>query len=147
MLTNIEIIFDNQQAMMKHLKKKSYEENMKVFLGKNGHYFTEMNEYMDAADDKERAAKELGTCFVDAVEKKFAKGKKGKIASPIQADLNMFMIYYVFPAILKTEHADSKILADGVCNAWREKFKGGQIGYTDYDSIYNSFREKIFGIF
>lgn len=147
MLTNVETMFDNQQDMMKHLKKKSYEENMAIFLGKNRHYFAEMNEYMDAAEDKEKAAKELGSCFVKAVEKRFAKGKKGKIASPVQADLNMFMIYFVFPAILKTGHADSKILADGLCNSWRENFKGGQIGYTDYDTIYNSFREKIFGIF
>ena len=147
MLTNVETLFDNQQEMMKHLKKKSYEQNMKEFLGKNQHYFTEMNEYMATAEDKEKAAKELGTCFVDSVEKKFAKGKKGKIPSPVQADLNMFVIYYVFPAILKTGHADSKVLADGLCNAWRERFKGGQIGYTDYDTIYNSFREKIFGIF
>lgn len=147
MLTNVETMFDNQQEMMRHLKKKSYEENMKVFIGKNRGYLAEMNEYMDAAEDKEKAAKELGSCFVEAVEKRFAKGKKGKIASPVQADLNMFMIYFVFPAILKTGHADSKVLADGLCNAWREKFKGGQIGYTDYDTIYNSFREKIFGVF
>ena len=147
MLTNVVTMFDNQKEMMKHLKKKSYEQNMKEFFGKNQRYFTEMNEYMDGAEDKEKAAKELGECFVDAVEKEFAKGKKGKIASPVQADLNMFMIYYVFPAILKTGHADCKVLADGLCNAWRENFKGGQIGYTDYDTLYNSFREKIFGIF
>lgn len=147
MLNNIETIFDNQQDMMKHLKKKSYEQNMNTFLGKNQHYFTEMNEYMDSAEDKEKAAKELGACFVDAVEKKFAKGQKAKIPAPVQADLNMFMIYFVFPAVLKTGHADCKVLADGLCNAWRGRFKGGQIGYTDYDTLYNSFREKIFGIF
>ena len=140
-------MFDNHQEMMKHLKKKSYEQNMKEFLGKYQHYFKEMTEYMDAAEDKEKAADEIGSCFTDAIEKRFAKGKKGKIVSYVQADLNMFMIYYVFPAVLKTGHADSKVLADGICNAWRTKFKGGQIGFTDYDTIYNSFREKIFGIF
>lgn len=147
MLNNIETLFDNQQEMMKHLKKKSYEKNMKEFLEKNQHYFQEMTEYLDVASDKEKAAEEIGIRLVDAVEERFSKGKKGKIVSYVQADLNMFMIYYVFPAILKTEHADKKLIADGICNAWRARFKGGQIGYTDYDSIYSSFREKIFGIF
>ena len=35
--------------------------------------------------------------------------KKGKIwTGAIQTDLNFFMIYYVFPAILLTEHDDAK---------------------------------------
>ena len=148
MLNGVAEMFDNQQQMMKHLKKKNYESNMKEFLEGYGHYFEEMTAYLDAASDKEKASKELGVCFVDAVEERFSKGKKGKIASHIQADLNMFMIYYVFPAILKTNHEDCRMIADELCNAWRGRFKHGQIvGYTDYDSLYESFREKIFGIF
>ena len=32
--------------------------------------------------------------------------------SAVQTDLNFFMIYYVFPAILLTEHDDAKLIAD-----------------------------------
>ena len=65
----------------------------------------------------------------------------------MQTDLNFFMIYYVFPAILLTEHDDAKLIADYLCSRWGEKFKNSKIQYTDYDSLYVSFREKIFGIF
>ena len=67
--------------------------------------------------------------------------------SAVQTDLNFFMIYYVFPAILLTEHDDAKLIADHLCSRWGEKFKNSKIQYTDYDSLYVSFREKIFGIF
>lgn len=57
------------------------------------------------------------------------------------------MIYYVFPTILGTEHEYAKLIADSICSAWGKRFKESQIQYTDYDTLYGSFREKIFGIF
>ena len=147
MLENIASMFDNMKEMMKKLKKKSYEINMGQFLETNGHYFDEMTAYVDAAEDKECAAKEIAVCFVDSVEERFASGKKNKIASYQQADLNMFAVYFVFPALLKTEHTEAKTIADAICEEWSARFKDAKIGYTDYDTLYASFREKIFGIF
>lgn len=69
-----------------------------------------------------------------------------KIPSHVQADVNFFMIYYVFPALLKTEHEWCRLIADSICVEWKKRFKRSAIGYTDYDSIYKSFREKAFGI-
>ena len=93
-----------------------------------------------------RAAEEIADTLINRVEKKFAS-KKGKIDSRTQVDLNFFMIYYVFPTILGTEHEYAKLIADSICSAWGKRFKESQIQYTDYDTLYGSFREKIFGIF
>lgn len=147
MLDNLETMFDNMKDMLKKLKKKSYEENMGQFLKKHNHYFQEIMEYMDAADDKEKAAGEIAASFGECVENTFGKGAKKKIPSSQQADINFFMIYYVFPAILKTEHEDCRLLADSICREWKGRFKNSAIGYTDYDSLYDSFKEKIFGLF
>ncbi len=147
MLNNLETIFDNMVGMMKKLKKKSYEANMKQFLEKNQHYFDEVTAYLDAAKDKEEAANEVATIFADTVENAFGKGEKKKIPSRTQADVNFFMIYYVFPAILKTGHEHCRLVADSICAEWKKRFKDSEIGYTDYDSLYKAFREKIFGIF
>ena len=62
-------------------------------------------------------------------------------------DLNFFMIYYVFPAILMTQNDNAKLMADTLCETWGKSFKDSKIGYTDYDTLYESFKEKIFGIF
>lgn len=147
MLENLETIFDNMDGMLKKLKKKSYEENTKQFTLKHGHFFREMMDYIDAADEKEEAAKDIARALGESAENTFGKGAKKKISSSVQADINFFMIYYVFPSILKTEHKDSRLVADSICSEWKERFKSSEISYTDYDSLYNSFREKIFGIF
>ena len=90
-------------------------------------------------------AKEISKVFIAAVKERFEK--KGKIKGYIQMDLNFFMIYYVFPAILMTQHEEAKLIADTLCEDWGNSFKDSKIGYTDYDTIYNSFKEKIFGLF
>lgn len=145
MLDNIGTIFNEMQPMMKSLKKASYERNMEQFRVKHGHYFEEMMLFMEAASDKETAAGEIAGLFTAAAEDKLIL--RGRIRQRTQADANFFMIYYVFPALLLTGNQYAKAAADSICTAWGKKFRNSRIGYTDYDSIYGAFREKIMGIF
>lgn len=147
MLDQVETMFNDMRPMMKKLKKASYRENMSTFVAENGHYLDEMTNYTDQAEDKEAAAEEIAVCLTDKVYQAFVSPKKKKIEGPVQADLNLFMVYYVFPALLKTEHEDAKLIADKICEQWAVRFKNSNISYTDYDSIYNSFRERVFGLF
>ena len=102
MLDHVEKIFADMKPMMKKLKKASYKVNMEAFIENHGHYFREMTEYTENASDKETAAKELAVDFTDKVYDAYVSPKKGKIDSAVQTDLNFFMIYYVFPALLLT---------------------------------------------
>ncbi len=145
MLDQVGSIFDNMVAMLKKIKKKTYEPRMEEFRKEYGHYFIEMTEYMDGREDKAQAAEEIAEAFVGAV--KSHAEIKGKIGGRKQADMNFFMIYYVFPAILLTEHEHAKEIADAICKTWGETFKDSNIGYTTYEKLNESFRNKIFGIF
>lgn len=147
MLDHVEIVFENMKPMMKKLKKASYKKNMDEFLAQHGHYFREMTTLMDQAEDKENAAEQIANIFAEQVEKAYTSPKKGRIDGVVQMDLNFFMIYYVFPAILLTGHEDAKLVADRLRDEWGRRFKDSRIDYTDYDSLYGAFREKIFGIF
>lgn len=148
MLEQVETMFDGMRDMMKKLKKKSYETNMEAFRERNGHFFQEMTQYVEQKaerEEKEAAAKELAAVFTGAVKRRFSV--KGRIKSYTQADMNLFMIYYVFPALLLTEGADRNLIADSIRDEWGAQFRDSKIQYADYDRIYGAFREKIFGIF
>lgn len=146
MLEGLENIFNKNEEMLKRLKKEIFEKNTKAFIEENGHYFEEIQEYMEEAKEKERAAEEIGKCFVQAVKNKFSN-KRGKIDSHTQANLNFFMIYYVFPAILSMETEEPELVAKEICNIWSKSFKDSNIQYADYDTLYGAFRKKIFGVF
>lgn len=145
MFENMENMFDGMQIMMKKLKKYSYEKNMEVFREKNNKYFSEMIEYIKQAENKKQAAEEIAVCFAGKVENHFTVN--GKIKGRTQADLNFFMIYYTFPAILLTENPDAETIAQAICTEWGSRFKDSKIGYANYNRIHDAFREKIFGIF
>ncbi len=149
MLDTAAEMFENMSEMMRKLKKLSYEKNMKVFREKYGHYIDEMLAACDGSEEKEAAAKEASSAFTASVQKTYAKCgkliKKERIEGRTQADLNFFMIYYVFPAILLSESESKDLLADTLCKQWNAAFGQG-IGYTTYDKIHDNFREKIFGI-
>ncbi len=145
MLDHIEVIFREMEIMMKKLKKASYEKNMKEFREKHNHYFCEMIEYIDSEADKDAAAEHIAKVFIDAVENSFSHN--GKIKAYIQVDLNLFMIYYVFPAILLTEHQDADRICEMICRTWNGTFRESEIQYESYDKIYEAFRDKMFGIF
>ena len=145
MLDHIELIFTDLEQMLRKLKKLSYEENMKKFRATQGHFIDEITGFVKSAPDAREAADEVGKTFADGVFNAFNVG--GKMKGRKQADLNFFMIYYVFPAILLTEDTYADEICTGIKNAWNAKFRDTNIGYTDYDTLYNSFRNKIFGIF
>ena len=126
------------------LKKKTYEAKMKAFREKNNEFFFEMMDQLKFGN-KEVIARHLSNSFVAAVKQIFEK--RGRIKGNQQMDLNFFMIYYVFPAILMTQSEDAKLMADTLCETWGNSFKDSKIGYTEYDKLYESFKEKIFGIF
>lgn len=145
MLNQVETMFDNMVIMMKKLKKATYEKNMNAFREAYGHFFEEMVQYVEGSQNQEAAAKEVAVVFTDAVKKRFSV--KGKIRPRTQADLNFFMIYYVFPAVLLTESETKNLIAESIRDEWVAKFEDSNIGYADYDKIYSGFREKILGIF
>lgn len=145
MLTGVENIFEDMNGMMKKLKKSSYEKNMGVFRENYNLYFEEMASYVGMADDTGKAAEEIAKEFVDKVEQK--NTVKGKISGRRQADLNFFMIYYVFPAILLEDAQNGTLTADAICKEWGGRFRESKIRYADYDTIYKGFRDKIFGLF
>lgn len=145
MLEQVAGMYDNMKPMLKKLKKKSYEQNMKMFREQYGHYLNDMMDYISRNENKKEAAKEISEIFCERVKERFAV--RGKIKGVVQMDLNLFSVYYIFPAIMLSYHDEAKMLADTLCETWSSAFKDGKIGYTDYNTLYNTFNEKIFGIF
>lgn len=145
MFQNIELIFSDMELMMKKLKKLSYEANMEKFRSEQGHFIDEMVSYVKEAEDKEEACKKVGCDFAEGVFAAF--NKNGKISGRKQADMNFFMVYYVFPAILLTEDENATGICDGVKEAWNARFKDTNISYTTYERLHSTFRNKIFGLF
>lgn len=148
MLEQAGTMFDNMEAMMYRIKKKVYAERMEQFQEKNRALLAQMLGFVEQAEEQRRgeAAAQVAKAFADAVEARFAK--RGKISGRSQMDINLFMIYYVFPAILLSGSECAVPLADAIRDEWRGRFRdSAQIGYTTYEEISSTFQEKFLGLF
>ncbi len=139
-------IFDNMPKMLKRIKRDTYTVYFDDFESKNLHIFTEMLNTIGTSENKEATATELAENFVTQIKDNF-KNKKNKVPKSIQISLNMFMIYYVFPLILKCDDESSTLLADKICTSWRQNFEESNISYANYETIHSSFKEKVLGLF
>lgn len=141
MLEQAGTMFDNMEAMLNRIKKKVYKERMEQFREKNRVILAEMT---DLAEQGKAA--QVAKALADAVESRFAK--RGKISGRSQMDINLFMIYFVFPAILLTESEAAVPLADAIRDEWRGRFRdSAQLNYTDFNELSGTFQEKFLGLF
>ncbi len=140
-----EQVFKDLEQMLRKLKKPTYEANMEKFRAEQGEFIDQMVQYVKNSEDTDDAIKKISNAFADDVFKAFSV--KGRIGGRMQADMNFFMIYYVFPAILLTKADCAQGLCDGLRDAWNSRFRNTRINYTSYDRLYETFRNKIFGIF
>lgn len=166
MLEQAGSMFDNMEGMLNRIKKKVYEERMDSFRKKNAQLLSEMIDFVEQAENQDQAenenqaevenqdqvekgneaAAQMAKAFADAVEARFAK--RGKISGRSQMDINLFMIYFVFPAILLTESDCAVSLADAIRDEWRGRFRdSAQLDYTTYEEISGTFKEKFLGLF
>lgn len=146
MLEQAEMMFDNMEMMLYRIKKKVYKERMEQFREKNQETLAEMTGLVEQGKDREAAAAQVAEALADAVEHRFAK--RGRISGRSQMDINLMMIYYVFPAILMTQSECAVLLADAIRDEWRRRFRdSAQIQYTTFEELCSNFQEKFLGLF
>ncbi len=143
MLQGIEQIFENIAEMNAGLKRTTYQEKFEKFQAEYGHYFEEMCSYMEETENHEAAAEAIGVRLMHAAEKSCGN-KRGKLDGRTRSELSLFMVYYVFPSILK-QGGDAEALAEGVLQVSREVLRNKELQYADYDTIYYGFSDKILG--
>ena len=135
MAFNIDKIFESYEPFSRITTKKEYENRMSTFQAERYAYLRELTEATDIAV--------ASKTFCDGVHEKFKKF--GKVRTGELMDLNCFLIYYIFPSILKNEGERAAAICNTLKDTWNSRFKC-DINYTDYDSLMGGFKKKILGI-
>ncbi|SDB31381.1 hypothetical protein SAMN02910298_01558 [Pseudobutyrivibrio sp. YE44] len=131
---NVNKIFEDVAYLSKVHTKKEYEAHTINFKEDRYGEFEALVKASDVTAECKQFCEDVFAGF-----KKF-----GKVRGTDQMNLNYFMIYYVFPTILSEEEKGQEI-CDNLKDVWNERFKCN-INYTDYNSLYDGFQTKIFGI-
>lgn len=141
-------LFDDYEILLQKFKKSEYIKNMDVYRNK---YEEQLKTLIDAASDVNDpdASKDKYIEFSKQICKKYSfLNRLGKLK---KQDLSLFMIYFIFPAMLLTGKDNdcderSKEACDRLLKAWNDTL-GVNIDYVDYNNILAGFNDKMFGIF
>ncbi len=145
MFDNAASMFEGYKTKLKKIKKKTYEERFDAFFSTNRSCLEDMALYVKGRDDADTAAAEVANIFAENVFAEY--GRNGKIAGSEKMDLSLFMIYYVFPAMLKLDDPNSTRICDAIRDEWRKRTDNPTFDYTTYEDLHGSFQEKLFGLF
>lgn len=137
-------LFEDYSVKMKKLGKKVYEKQMAGFRERKGEEINALVEEYSEVAQQEGAGRALADEFASQIFDAYEK--RGKVKTSVMTELNLYMICYIFPAILLTENENAKALCDSLRDSWNKKFNE-KIDYTDYNTILGGFRDKLFGIF
>ena len=145
MFDNTVSMFDGYRTKLKKIKRRTYEERFEIFFTENRACFEDMTQYVKGREDTAVAAGEVANIFAENVFAEY--GKAGKLSGSDKTDLSLYMIYYVFPSILKLGDVNSKVLCDAIRDEWRRRTDNPLFDYTTYEELHGTFQEKLFGIF
>ena len=88
MLDHVENIFNNMPEMLKRLKKASYAERMERFRDEHGHFFREMTDAVELAEDPETLA---FTAFCTITDISGHRRREGLLKALIQRDYDFVL--------------------------------------------------------
>lgn len=145
MFDNTAIMFDGFKSKLKKIKKKTYEERFEAFFNDNKPCFLDMLQYIKGREDAGVAAAEVANIFAENIFAEYAAG--GRLSGSDKTDLSLFMIYFVFPSVLRLYDANSPLLCDAIRDEWRKRTDNPTYDYTTYEDLHGSFQEKLFGLF
>lgn len=144
MLENVSVVFAEKDMYLKKMRRVTYENNMENFEKNYAEFFEEVFAKVASATDKQAVAEEIGESFASQMRSAFVTKKR--IPTQLAMDLNLMMIYYVFPSFLRTNNPDATVVADAFKKKWNEVFECS-IDYADYATIREGFSNKLFGLF
>ena len=132
-LDRLAAFFDDRGPLLKGLKQTTYEIRTAEFADKFG------AEVQGLMSEGESGAES----FAGIVRDKYTK--RGKIPANTMMDLNLMMVYYVFPSLLK-KGEEGQSFAAVLKDKWNGVL-GCNISYTTYEELHAGFKKRLFGMF
>lgn len=145
-----EDLFTEKQAYLDRFHASGYPAAFEA-------YQSQVNAFLDACDNAcpaeegniEDFCKDIAgqICSYAAEQKKQVGFRNEREEEAWQRDCNLFMVAYVFPAILECRNSYYKPLTKAIEKAWAKAFKSSKIKAATFETINSGFHKKILGLF
>ena len=139
---------EQAEIRLEGFKKNTYEAAFDAYMEDNRALWDSFHALFMQDEEITQTAEEVAAHLVSAVERLVSeqKGRAGREHK--QLELNLYMVSFVFPAILACQEYPKKDnnatkTADIICAKWKEAFPKYAVSYADYTTIQSGFKQKL----
>ncbi|MBE5881164.1 MAG: hypothetical protein E7289_02450 [Lachnospiraceae bacterium] len=142
-------LFENREYYLRRFNKKQYLETFEEYE-KAFHSFDALcRKHYEEHGDIELLCGEVAQAVCLYVSE-CASGqlfKNARQEAEWQEQMNLFVVTYLFPAILECRNDYYKQLVKALEKQWAQTFKGYKIKAATFETINSGFQKKAFGLF
>lgn len=141
-------LFEQQQSRIKEFRKDTYAASFESFMEENRELWDSFRTLFAKEEEPVQTEEEVAACLIKRAQELLEGEKKRIDREEKLLNINLFMVAYVFPAILACEAYPKKDgnavkMADAICRKWKEAFPKYTISYADFASIQGGFKQKL----
>ena len=138
-----EDLFTEKQAYLDRFHASGYPAAFEEYQLQTGAFFDAEEGNID--DFCREIAGQI--CSYAAEQKKQMGFRNEREEEAWQRECNLFMVSYVFPAILECRNSYYKPLTKAIEKTWAKTFKSSKIKAATFETINSGFHKKILGLF
>ena len=144
-----EVLFAEKQAYLKCFDAAGYPAAFEAYQSQVKAFFDACDSACPAEEGVEDFCKEIAgqICSCAAEQKKQVGFRNEREEEAWQRDCNLFVVAYVFPAILECRNSYYKPLTKAIEKTWAKTFKSSKIKAATFETINSGFHKKILGLF
>ena len=142
-------LFDNREYYLQRFNKKEYPETFEEYEQVFRRFDKLCMKCYEEHQDAEKLCKEAAEAICSYVQEcKMCESFKNAVQeAQWQEQMNLFVVTYLFPAVLECRNDYYKQLAGAIEKCWAKTFKGYKIKAGTFETINSGFQKKAFGLF
>lgn len=142
-------LFENREYYLQRFNKKQYAETFEEYEAVFRKFDKVCETYYEECGDVEKVCEKVADVICAyvlqlAAEQKF---KNARSEAEWTEEINLFVVTYLFPAILECRNDYYKQLTKAIEKKWSKTFKGYKIKAGTFETINSGFQKKAFGLF
>lgn len=141
-------LLEQEEKWIQEFGRDTYAASFEEYLAENRELWNSFRQLFREETNDEETENAVADVLVNKAKELVDMQNKRITREKTQLNINLYMVSYVFPALLECQEYRQKDgnagkMAETICKKWKETFPKYAIQYADFDSIKSGFKQKL----
>lgn len=147
-LNAVAALLEQEEKWIQDFGRDKYAASFDEYLEENRELWNSFRQLFRDETNDEETENAVADVLVNKAKELIDMQSKRITREKTQLNINLYMVSYVFPALLECQEyrgkdGNANKMAEAICRKWKEAFPKYAIQYADYNSIQSGFKQKL----